>query len=344
MIANLISSIAEEQTLKPPFGDGYLFEAKRFNNNWQYARLDFNLFTSLSVLFSLELYKKELSAYETEIVKLKENVLKLLPAYQKNVEHQSFNFYPKGKNFHFAPGNVLKYIQKLKLPDDIDDSALAYYCFGKDAGDWTTFKNEALKRISADGIYDTWLGTNMPKEYDLCTLCNFLLTVHNQEKGFKSEIDLRNVSFVIDKIIAKEYLNRPFWTARHYGNTAMIIHHFARLAYHTRDPIFTKAALKVLKDIPEILENTPSKGQRTLIHSSGLMLALYTNTHFEVHISAAFEKSFYSFIGSPFAALSVPLSTVMAASPLYWLKYKCTAHEYALHIENLILLSHYEAR
>jgi hypothetical protein len=226
LINKLIQRIERLQSKGEKRFEKGIFPSLRVNPIWGYSRADNNIFASLSVCFILKSVFDHLEEAEKAKVGLMiENVIQCLPNYQTDSNRHTYNFYRKGVHEHFPNGLLMHRFKHFKLPDDIDDTALAYVVMGLPV---TLLRTELQKHAHQSGVYDTWFGINMPKEKDVCALCNLMYLVFSSDDILNAN-DEKTLAFLNDIIVSESFLKNPFWLSRHYGTVPLIVYHFARL-------------------------------------------------------------------------------------------------------------------
>jgi hypothetical protein len=298
------------------------------NSVWGYRRPDNNIFASLSVCFVLdELASGVAEDEQVAVDQIKEKIIRNLPKYQTKSSRCTYNFYQKGMNDHFPYGLVMNRFRHFKLPDDIDDTSLAFLTQNINPA---PLRHLLILHSHQDGVYDTWFGKNMPKEKDACALCNLMYLVFSSGEEL-NENDERTLAYLNKIIVSGEYFNKPFWVARHYGTVPLIVYHYVRLISKFDIPQLSEAKTIITKKIPEILKNEEVYLNQIILQTSGFKLGLNLSKP-----SKSTEGAFYSFIGAPFAPLPFKWFRGLASKKWAVLGWKCEAHELALQLENAV--------
>lgn len=329
MISELIDRIRSLQSKGDRYFASGLFPSFRENVFWRYRRPDDNIFATLSVCFVLDELSPFLNGDQQIIISsIKKKAIRCLPKYQMNPEGLTFNFYPSGSDKHFPNGFFMHRFHHFKLPDDIDDTALAYLI---QEADLLPIRDLLVRHANADGVYDTWFGKNMPKEKDVCALANLMYLILKAGKELNSN-DQKTLIYLNEVIASGEYLNNPFWVARHYGTVPLIVYNYSRLIEKFDPPQLAEAREELQNRLPHLLREESVYMNQLLLQTAGFRLGLHLPLP-EVRE----EGSFYSFIGAPFAPLSTPWLKCLASKKWAWMGWKCEAHELTILLENEVL-------
>lgn len=336
MINELIEDISREQSRGQEFFRKGLFPSYRVNSIWHYIRPDNNIFASLSVAFVLKGLLPLLE--DTQKVKIQgiiEEVIRCLPNYQNKTGRNTCNFWSTGQHDHFPNGKFMHKWKHFKLPDDIDDTALSFLIKGFTPQEISELKSIMVQHAHEDKVYDTWFGVNMPKEKDACALCNAMLLMLASQPE-RNIHDKATLHFLNSSILADKHIHDPFWLSRHYGTTPLIVYHYARLIESCNPPELYRAADRLREQVPAMLQNEAVELNKILLQTAAKRLGLDLP---EVPINSPINWSpaFYSFLGAPFAPLRNRLFSRIAPKKWAIISWKCTAHEKALYLENLVL-------
>jgi hypothetical protein len=340
VVSNLIGRIASLQSFeneKIPNGGFHSFRKNRF---LFYKRPDNNLFATASVGFIL----KSLRPYLTdENVKSVSCILeKLIPSfepYQNKDGLQTYNFWTTRPTNHFPFGYLMRHFKHFKLPDDVDDTALVYMVKESKIG-WLKDK---LKRHAGDNsVYGTWFGQNMPLEHDVCALCNLMCLILGSGLPL-NECDEATLAFLKKMLESKDYLDKPFWTSRHYGSISLIIYHYGRFLGSFSPKGFEEVKLELIKTIEKLFAKELIWMNKVLLQSTYIKLGgRYEGLLKWNAVTFGWEdkmknESFAAFIGAPFAPYNAKWTRILASKKLFQIQWKSEAHELALILENVVL-------
>ncbi len=350
MVSEILNEISLEQSTGNNNFPAGIFYSFRENKFWHYRRPDDNIFATLSVLLVLDgishfFTEPEIQIYE----KIKSESLAAIELYRNPKGRFTYNFWQTKPSRHFPNGTLFRLFKFFKLPDDIDDTALALLAKGVTKNELATLNDLLIKHsvkgksvpskisFNADKVYNTWFGENMPIEQDVCALCNLML-LRFQFQNKLTAYDKYTLSYLNDVIVSGEYRRNTFWVSRHYGTQALIAYHYARLwSYYQQDTI--KPAIDKLKsEIPDLYNKETSEFAKMLLETAFFKISTnkpgIISKNKSVDLSHG-ENDFYSFLGAPLA----PFGSDMASSRYFKIGWKCRAHELSLILENNLLLN-----
>lgn len=317
--------------------NGELFPSFRSNTKWGYKRADTNIFASLSVLFVLETNKNNFPRgyYEN----LRQKVLMALPKYENMHGVSTYNFWETRPTKHFPNGYILGKLKHFKLPDDIDDTALAFLLKGESEEQVKTLRKQVIHHSkpfepSQSFAYNTWFGENMPYETDVCAVTNLMFLFQKVDLE-PDQRDVATLTFLAQVIADGEYLEKPFQYARHYGSAPLIIYHLARLIGSFHIPVLESQRELLIEQANTCFENATKEIDRVLLQSSLLKLGFQFD--FELDLKKIDRESFYPFIGAPFAPFKNALSRKLASKKWVIINWECEALAWAYCLENLYL-------
>lgn len=173
---------------------------------------------------------------------LLQDTLLLLPQFQNKDGEASFNFWTTRPSGHFPNGLFAHRFRFFQIPDDTDDSCLAYLTLPLAKSDslllleklrryangqirYNKSLPEDLQRIPA---YNTFFIKNMPSNMDAVVLCNALywLMEAQHQPGLHEEACLDFVRLCVKK---KYWLTQAARIAAYYPRPALFAYHFSRL-------------------------------------------------------------------------------------------------------------------
>jgi hypothetical protein len=280
----------------------------RFNKFWFYKRPDNNVFGLASAAFILLQNIDYLSVTDkTKARNIINNIATKYPKYKNKDGSISYNFYQTMPSMHFPAGYIMNKFDHFRLPDDIDDTAMVFLTskktieevkeFKKFAAGFSEYKINKQTDQKTLEIYNTWFGKKMPKEQDACALLNFMYFVFNNNLPLEI-IDINTLNFLANQIV--DIKNEPFTVARHYGNTALILYHYARFMgmfkveeLENQKPLLIQLAAKELENETVFLNK--------IILEIALIKWGQKRQKLAIDINGQWSKGFYSFIGAPFA-------------------------------------------
>ncbi|MGQ1784210.1 hypothetical protein [Saccharicrinis sp. GN24d3] len=277
---------------------------------------------------------------------IEKELLPNLPYYTNNPDRNSFNFWQKDKNKHFPNGRLLNRFGKFKLPDDIDTTSLAQMVAGTEYQEALKTKKvlpdhanlhryrilNGHKQLDRYKAYSTWFGENMPIEFDVCVLSNYLLWVNHF--GFElNKNDQDCIGLLCETVENALYFKSGFKSAPEYPKTEVILYHLARTASNT--PFLHKVKPKLTEDIQTVYLKTWHPFGQMLLQSSLLKLGVKRDT--KTRIFSKYVEDYWWFTAGLLSVYSNPLIQRIASNSLFHFRFVCPAFNYALILENQIL-------
>jgi hypothetical protein len=323
-------------------GDGSFckgeFPCFRVNKFFNYTRSDTNVFGTLSVIFILKEYKSFFTKEDLSVIdEGSQMAISNLSKYQNKDGLGTYNFWQTKPSRHFPNGIVFKYFKHFKLPDDVDDTALAYIVAG---GDIVWLKSKLQNHIGEDLIYSTWFGQNMPIEHDVCTLCNLMYLLLGTDIPL-NKYDEATLTHLKEVALTKQFLENPFWISRHYASSPHIIYYYARLLGRYVLEGWNDVRRVLLDAIPVLFRKEKSYLNKVILQTAWLKLTSDRSNEILNWDALEFkdkeDEAFFSFIGAPFAPLNGKVFNFLASKRIFQIGWKCRAHEKALLLENYIL-------
>jgi hypothetical protein len=355
-IDDIIEKIAllQETANRNYFPSG-IFESYRRNVSWWYQRPDTNVFCTAITLFTLQgIQQKQLS---TSAITLIDQICKKgkrnYQAFQSKDGIMTYNFFQTKPNHHFPHGKILHRLNKLKLADDIDCTALVYLTNGCSAEDafWLqkklrlhyngykkTIKN-TFPEYRSLRAYSTYFGEHMRPEFDACALSNLLYCL----LYFELELDDHahdSIQYIKQCVLSNQYLLNPFTVACYYPKAPLIIYHIVRLITRFDIPALVQCRDKITEDIYTLLSNnTLSMIDTVLLETSLFRLkeSYCSKINFKSLISSREVQNYSFFVASLLRPLQNPILDVFAPLPLFQIQWCCEAHTWALIAEWMAL-------
>jgi hypothetical protein len=345
---DILQKIREQQTSSDNryFNQG-LFPSFRTNQALGITRADNNIFFSISTLYILNSIQPYLQNKEKQIIaKIKDDLLPNLRDYTNKPERNSFNFWPKEAHKHFPNGMCLHHFEKFKLPDDIDTTSIAQLVEPIQKKEAFKTKqaicahaNLVNKRIKNGHpqfyhlkAYSTWFGENMPIEFDICVLSNYLLWLNFY--GFEhNEYDKASIHLIEQNIEQSLYFKSPFKSAPEYPKTAIILYHLARVISTT--PYLQKQKDKVVQDLKYEFKNTQNQFFKMITSSSLLKLGIKTKQLSPHQLSPYFTKQWW-FTAGLLSVYSYPIIQTIAPKNAFHFRFYCPAFNLSLLLENMV--------
>lgn len=345
----LLKKIASLQSTGDEYYAAGLFPSQRFHLHFPFEREDNNIFFTASIVFVLQNLRDKLSTEEQKIVDdICEKAVVNYPYYRNKDGLDTYNFWRTDGSPHFPNGKILKRVNKVRIPDDADDTVLIYLTSNpaREKVLWLKEKlalhaNLTKKQIENTFLeyknlkaYSTFFGKNMFIEFDVCVLCNILYFVF-QNKLELNQHDHDSISFIRSVIEKQQYLDKPFYTSHSYPSATVILYHVARLIEKFEMPGLSEIKPHITADLKTLFENEKDEMNKIILSTSLKRLGQDVKEFNYLQDN----KSWSFFHAGLLTAFENTITYKLAGNSLVHLKYKCEAHRLALILENEIYLS-----
>ncbi len=263
---------------------------------------------------------------------------------------KTYNFWKTDGSPHFPNGWLLSQLKSVRIPDDVDDTALIYLTQPKPKEDvlWLQGKlkkhaNLASKKIKNTfpeftnlKAYSTFFGKNMYIEFDACVLSNLLYLFYKNDIQI-DEYGRDSIRYLTKVLTTDKHLQEPFYTSASYPNSVVILYHYARLMAAFDIPNLADYKSKVITDLKQLLENSRLNFMDKILAESALMkLGQKLKKVTKIDETPDFEK-FYFYHAGMLTAFENPFARSLAKYNFFHLKYTCEAHNWALILEHEVL-------
>lgn len=337
-----------QQTADNRYFDHGIFPSYRTNKLLNITHPDDNIFFSASTLFILNNLKKDLNNQEKRIIdNIKKDLLPNFKKYTNKPERNSYNFWQKKQNKHFPNGIFLNKLNKFKLPDDIDTTSMVQMTNN-------TSKPEALKtkkilqkhanlfkikiqnghpELREINAYSTWFGLNMPIEFDVCVLSNYLLWLnfYNFDINTNDKATIQLIEYSINNSL---YFQSAFKSSPEYPTKEIILYHLARTVITT--PFLNNCTAKLTNDIQHTLLNTKSEFNKMILVSSLIKLGKHDLSTTHIQLSPSLINNWW-FTAGFLSVYSNNYIQKIAPFNLFHFRFYSAAFNLALYLEYKIL-------
>ncbi len=342
LIKDILDKIKSLQVSDKESVDYGLFLSVRENKLLGYSRIDNTIFSSLSILYILQSLVTYFDEEEHNVYsEIKSGIWEALRLFKNKDGLDTYNFWKTQPSQHFPNGLFAQKFKHFKLPDDVDDTALAYLCFSdQHQVSWLIEKLEKHAN-SQKRIYSTWFGEKMIFEQDVCALSNLLLCLGSEPDLELDDLGTNSLKFIKKVVLEADFLNNSFKYSRHYAQAELIIYHAVRLFANPRYyDIIVIASLK--RSIEKLFKIELNPITKVLLLSSYLKLGGNADSLFLVNeaflkSSVSNSKSYYSFIGALLGPYESKVPRFLVESKLTRINWKCEALEWAHVLEFMIL-------
>lgn len=345
----LLKEIEWLQSKEERYFSSGLFPSFRSNRFLCYNRPDTNVFFTANIVFILQQLKPHLlEKHNLVIDKIITLAIRNYPNFQNKDGLKTYNFWQTSPSKHFPNGNIFKNFEHFRIPDDIDDTTLAYLTLPHSKEDVLWLKEKLIQHANLEKlqirntfkhyrnlkIYSTWFGKNMPIEFDACALCNLMYLVEKHQLP-RNDYDTDTYRFLREVIERNEFITDPFSVAHNYATTPLIIYHYARLLGDFSIPELESCREKLISTTTVLLEKGTSYMNKIILETSLFKLGVQkTNSAFNIQSS---ELNFPYFIAGLLSSYENPILQKMARWKITQMEWTCEAHSLALILENYCL-------
>ena len=195
-------------------------------------------FTGL-IAWTLRANKSALAEQEKQIAdSIISRSIAAYPAYRNKDGLETYNFWRTNPSGHFPNGIFFSKFRKFRIPDDIDDTSIIYLSSDHPIEEVETLKERMIQHANLSKLkikntfkkyrdlkaYSTWFGKKMPIDFDVCVLTNTLNFIYKYKLPL-NEYDSASIKFIQSVLLADEHIKKPFYVARHYRKTSVILYH-----------------------------------------------------------------------------------------------------------------------
>lgn len=356
---SLFNLVVQEQSSGNEYFDKGIFPAYRnhslSNKYWK----DENLFFSEIILFTLGKYQHQLSQSQQQILDtLKKSVQNNYSKFKNKDGFVTYNFWKTNPSKHFPNSPFFSKYRKFQLPDDMDDTSIAYLTMDSvNPMDLLLLKEEMInhtnqhrlqiknifKRYRSYQAYSTWFGKQMPIEFDICVLSNTLYMVHYFDLSL-NHYDIESLNMLKDMILSKDHLKYSAYLSPNYKTNTLVLYHLSRFIADCNPEILKPLIPQLIEEIQLELLHTKSFMERVLLTSSLMRFGIRPKKHF-LGKRTVFDQEFYAFYVANMASmLNDPFKRWLAKTKLLSINYICPAYNNVLLIENKMLYRQLETK
>lgn len=346
----LLLKLSELQSTGDKYYASGLFPSQRFHLHFPLEREDNNIFFTASIVFILQNLRTKFSADEKIIADdICKKATANYPDYKNKDGLDTYNFWRTDGSAHFPNGKFLAHLNKVRIPDDTDDTSLIYLTSNpsREKALWLKDKLAQHANLSTKQIantfseyrnlkaYSTFFGKNMFIEFDICVLCNVLYFVFRNKLELNQH-DHDSILFIRSVIEKGQYLQKPFYASHSYPSAPVILYHVARLLENFEVPRLSEIKSKVIVDLNALCERERDEMNRLILSTSLMRLGAKNN---EAEIANPNQRTIqrWSFFHAGLlTAFENSITYNFAGNSLFHLKYKSEAHRLALILENII--------
>lgn len=324
------------------FAEG-LFPTYRFHLYLPGTQADNSIFSTASIVFILQDIMPLLREEEKSVAQsICQKAITRYEDYRNKDGLKIYNFWKTDGSPHFPNGWLLSRMKSVRIPDDVDDTALIYLTKPSPKEDvlWLQKKLKLHANLASRQIqntfeeyknlkaYSTFFGKNMYIEFDACVLCN-LLYLQLQHDLELDEHARDSIKYLADVIETDKHVTHPFYTAASYPKTELILYHYARLLGKFEVEGLSQLKSKIIQDLKKEYPNPYH------ILAETALLKLGQKPEFSK--TEPKEGNFYYYHAGMLTALENRLTHKLAKYQFFHLKYRCEAQYWALMLEHEVL-------
>ena len=260
--------------------------------------------------------------------------------YKSRRGRMHYNFWPTKPDIPFPNGKFLRKLDFLKLPDDIDDTALVYDALQSKPDALIMLQQNIEKHFSdhypdQPKLYAAWLGEKMPFVVDVSAMTN-LLNLFNKSDLPVTEFSYASGNHLRKVILSRDYISYPYKVSPYYPDTAVIAYHLAKWISLTGDRR-EDLAQHMVPDLKALAENEQHTFRAMLYASS--LLRLNTNANYQISFKQIkpFLPAFPWFFGSMLSAVKWKTLRKCGSWNIFHIAHVCEAWNFTLWVEYQLL-------
>lgn len=347
----LITKIRELQLRPDKHFPGGLIPTYRANTQLGYRRKDTTMFFPAIITFTLQSIRKQISneATKSTIDNIIKDVVDTYPEFQNKDGLKTYNFWKTKPSRHFPNGYLFRHFEHFRIPDDSDDTAMAYLTTSPTQVELQWLKEKLAQHANGTKqlirntypeyrqlkAYSTWFGKNMYIEFDACVLSNLLYCIFEYQLPLNQH-DEDSLAYIRSVIETDRYRTDPFRCAHQYPRTPLIIYHVARLIGKYNPHHLSPIIPKLIADTKELLDSCDHPLDKVILSTSLIRLGQPTERIAVEQLQVSDFNGFYFFIAGLLTAYENKLLYKLAPLPVWHMRWECEAH-------NWTLLAEYEA-
>ncbi len=346
----LLQDLEELQCNAPRICPPGIFPSMRQHPYLPYQRSDNTLFFTSLILVILQQISSSAcgEAAVSAAQRIARRAWASFPRYANKAGGVTYNFWQEHPKEAFPTSRYLFNHRHFHIPDDLDDTALAFLAKPHTPAEVYGLKRRAAIHVNTyrrtvrntfEGLahfeaYTTWSGQAMYYEFDICVLCNLLVCF--RQYGLAPDYHDGETLRWIEAVLLHDYhLADPYEAAHHYAHSTLILYHLAKLC--EADAAFAQRwRAKLLADVAGVMPQAKSYAERLLLANAALKLG--GNSSFALAEKPKRNTRFPFFIIGLLTAYEYPWIRPLARNRCTWLCYFCEAYHVALEIEHCILL------
>ena len=305
MVRALLKDIAAAQVTKSGFFYPGSFPAFRdcagVPHNYQ---PDNNIFFTAIGTFALQNLLPVLEGEDKQTAaRIINNAQQTFPYYRNWQGQPFYNFWPTGKNI--LPGTLFirNFNGLLGMGEDADDAVMILLASGANDSLCHVLKQRMIgvsngqrKRVRSTftkyrdyQAYSTYLGLQMPPDFDLAVHCNILYFMLKAHLPLVKQ-DTATIHLIAAMMKNREYMRAPVFISPYYARRPVLMYHLARLIGDFHIPALDSFKTQLVTDMQHEMVRAGDLMDRILLSTSLIRLGQVPQP---LHISniSAFEHS-----------------------------------------------------
>jgi len=347
--ASLLNKISNLQIRKDTFYHDGLFASQRSFGKSKNFKEDNNIFFTSLIVYTLQSLQNGLPTSSSKLIdsinlKSTSNYFR----YRNRNGDITFNFYQTYPENPFPNSPFLSKRDKVKLPDDLDDTAIIYLTKPKNEAVDIAVKNKMMvyadksklkstfKRYRNYKAYPTWFADKMPQDIDICVMSNVLLFTF--QKGFDlNSADLETLDLIKEIVITNDHMVNPHIVSPHYRKSSIILYHLSRLISVADNPVLNSIRGKIIIDLKKQFQLSKNEMEKVILLTS--LYRLGEKIDSEISISDVEEdfNTFYWFRANASSGKNMFFKRLVGKNSLLEFRHKCDAYYWTLLLEFQVL-------
>ncbi len=247
---------------------------------------DNNIFFTAIGIFTLRNLLPLLEGEEKQtMARIIENAQQAFPYYRNKQYLPFYNFWPTGKTILPRTLFIRHFHGLLGMGDDADDAVMVLMASGANDSMGNILKQRMIgvsngqrKRIRSTlanyreyRAYSTYLGLQMPPDFDLGVHCNILYFMLQGHLPLVQQ-DTATIRLIAAMLKNRDYIRYPVFVSPYYARRPVILYHLARLIGNFHIPALDSFKTQLVYDIQQELVRVANMMDRILLSTSLMWL------------------------------------------------------------------------
>ncbi len=315
---------------------------------------DNNVFFTSIAAFALQNLQSGLPSADQKIVdSILKNARQSYPYYQNKYGEPYYGFWPT--DAPIMPHTIIfKYLKSVfGQGEDADDSVMILMSDSSNKAKAIQLKkrleilangspgrsiHSVPKAYSQYAAYSTYLGSQMPVDFDFGVQCNLLYFVFKNELPLTLQ-DSATIDVLAQMVKEKLYLKTPLFISPYYVKSSILIYHISRLMGAFTIPKLEQYKQQLIVDAQAALQHTTNLMDKILLCTALMRLGAQA-PEIDLHDITEFEKSnqqnFIFFQARAAFPYPVPLKKIFLHWSYISYYFYCPAYNKVLWLEYLV--------